>query len=84
MVLHAYLDSSGNLAASYLTLAAFVGPDDIWCHFDTEWAKILGGHTPPASYVHMRELAHIRPSFQISDVRAAFGQEEIWNVLLRG
>ena len=63
MVLRAYLDSSGDLNGRYVTLAAFVGPDNIWQEIDAEWANILNGHTPAASYVHMRELAHLRDGF---------------------
>ena len=63
VVLRAYLDSSGDPDGKYLTLAAFAGPDHIWQGFDVEWAKILSGHTPPMSYLHMRELAHLKDGF---------------------
>ncbi len=67
MILRAYLDSSGNLCGHYLTLAAFAGADDIWQGFDAEWMNILTDHTPAASYVHMRELAHLRDGFSGPD-----------------
>lgn len=50
------MDSSGKLTDDYITLAAFVGNDEIWSEFEIEWDRILSGHTPRAEYVHMREL----------------------------
>jgi hypothetical protein len=61
--LRAYLDSSGKVTDDYMTLAAFAGSEEMWGEFETEWWKILEGHTPKAEYVHMREIAHQRKGF---------------------
>lgn len=61
--LRAYLDSSGKLENDYMTLAAVAAPDKTWENFDTEWDKILRNHTPPAAYIHMRELSYQTEGF---------------------
>jgi Protein of unknown function (DUF3800) len=58
IALRAYLDSSGKLENDYMTLAAVAANDEMWAEFEGEWEKILKGHTPQASYVHMREVCH--------------------------
>jgi hypothetical protein len=57
VVMRTYLDSSGKIDDTYMTLAAFAGNDETWNEFETEWDKILSNHTPPAKYIHMKELA---------------------------
>jgi hypothetical protein len=56
IAIRAFLDGSGKFTDDYVTLAAFAGNDDIWAEFETEWDRILTGHTPRADYIHMREL----------------------------
>jgi hypothetical protein len=63
VALRSYLDSSGKLDSTYLTLAGFAGSDEIWTEFETEWDRILGGHTPPARYLHMWEVDHHEGEF---------------------
>lgn len=46
-----------------MTIAAFVGYDEIWQEFETGWAKILDGHSPKAAYVHMKELVRLIKGF---------------------
>ncbi|HEV7674415.1 MAG TPA: DUF3800 domain-containing protein [Candidatus Angelobacter sp.] len=76
IALRAYLDSSGKLENDYLTLAAVAATEQTWQDFETEWAKILDGHTPKAKYVHMREIAHQTKGFDRKlgwDDNSAFG-----------
>ena len=61
--LRAYFDSSGKPNDNYMTLAAFAASEEMWTEFELEWQRILNGHTPKASYVHMRELAHQQRAF---------------------
>src|ERR1022692_320872 len=64
--LQAYFDSSGQVNDNYMTLAAFVANREMWEQFETDWKRILEGHSPKAAYVHMRELAHQRDGFDSS------------------
>ena len=63
IALRAYLDSSGKLENEWMTLAAFAASDEMWAQFETDWQAILDGHTPKASYVHMREIVHQTEGF---------------------
>ncbi|HWZ46338.1 MAG TPA: DUF3800 domain-containing protein [Candidatus Saccharimonadales bacterium] len=63
IALRAHLDSSGKLENDYMTLAAVAASDQIWQKFEADWDKILSNHTPKATYVHMRELAHQHGGF---------------------
>jgi uncharacterized protein DUF3800 len=46
-----------------MTLAAFAGSDAIWAEFDGVWQGILAGYTPPAPYIHMREIINLEKGF---------------------
>jgi hypothetical protein len=61
--LRAYLDSSGKLEDNWMTLAAVAAPDEIWIELEAEWDKILQGHTPKGSYIHMKEVYRLEKAF---------------------
>lgn len=61
--MRAYLDSSGKLEGSYLTLAGFAANEDLWDQFEKKWDEILSSHRPPTPYIHMWELAHYEKEF---------------------
>ena len=76
IALRAYLDSSGKLENDYMVLAAIAGNDQMWEEFEEAWDKILAAHTPKATYVHMREIAHQTKGFDRKlgwDDNSAFG-----------
>lgn len=58
IAIRAYLDSSGKLENDYMTLAAMAATDSMWGEVETEWGRILSGHSPKATYVHRREICH--------------------------
>jgi Protein of unknown function (DUF3800) len=59
----AYLDSSGKLEDEWITLAALATTDEVWGQLETEWEKILKGHTPQGSYIHMKEVYRLEKAF---------------------
>jgi hypothetical protein len=63
IALRAYFDSSGKLEDNWVTLAGIAAPDEIWAELENEWDKILKGHTPQGSYIHMREVFRLEKAF---------------------
>jgi hypothetical protein len=63
ITLRAYLDSSGKLDDNWMTLAAIAATDAIWGELEKEWDRILQGHTPKGSYVHMKEVYRLEKAF---------------------
>ena len=35
----------------------------MWTEFETEWDRILSGHTPKGEYIHMREVIRLIKGF---------------------
>ncbi len=66
IALRAYLDSSGKLESDWITLAAVATTDEVWGQLETEWDKILNGHTPQGSYIHMKEVYRLEKAFDKS------------------
>jgi Protein of unknown function (DUF3800) len=66
IALRAYLDSSGKLEDEWITLAAVASTDEIWELLETEWDKIMRGHTPQGSYIHMKEVYRLEKAFDKS------------------
>lgn len=71
IALKAYFDGSYTGRAwtegGFLTLAGFAAEESIWTDFDCEWQRILTDDRsrPRASYLHMREAAHLKGEFSI-------------------
>jgi hypothetical protein len=69
VALRAFLDSSGkieNKKDRFLTLAAVAGDDSMWSVLEKGWDEILDSHSPKATYVHMREIFHLKKGFDES------------------
>ncbi len=58
IALRGYFDSSGKLENDYMTLAGVAANEQTWQEFELAWDKIIRDHTPKATYIHMREIAH--------------------------
>lgn len=56
----AYLDRSGTKERSYVTLAAFAGPDSTWAEFEEGWAEVLTQGFLPVPYFHVVEALGLR------------------------
>ena len=98
IALRAYLDSSGKLEDNWMTLAAIAAPDEIWAELEAAWDKILQGHTPKGSYIHMKEVIRLEKAFnsnlgwthdnafglvnKVPDVHVESSQRQGANVLL--
>lgn len=69
IALKSYFDGSYSgrtwTEGGFLTLAGFAAEESIWVEFDGEWRRILNDDRsrPRASYLHMREAAHLEKEF---------------------